>query len=126
MSLKDLTSVRDSTNQLVQSVQCYNVKPLILQGFIGPFLTLQTILCVWYFYSDENYSDIYIIAGGSLCLLQLLAFLSGIWSVHCLCFLSYSKVCLKVYFSFLELKFHFFTGKKCSRCSLGQSSAHFK
>ncbi|XP_027197116.2 endoplasmic reticulum transmembrane helix translocase [Dermatophagoides pteronyssinus] len=90
--LKDLTSVRDSTDQLVQKVQCYNVKPLILQGFIGPFFTLQSILCVWYFYSDENYSDIYIITGGTLCLLQVLTFLSGMWSVHCLCFLSYSKV----------------------------------
>lgn len=96
--LKDLTSVRDSTDQLVQKVQCYNVKPLILQGFIGPFFTLQSILCVWYFYSDENYSDIYIITGGTLCLLQVLTFLSGMWSVHCLCFLSYSKVYSEVFY----------------------------
>jgi len=91
----DLTSVRDSSDQLVKSVQCYNPKTLYLHGYIAPFVFVYILLfSVWftYFSHDAEFTDYYFITIGALVFVQILVYLSSLWSVHCYAFLAFSKV----------------------------------
>lgn len=95
MNVEDLGAVRDSSDQLVQSVQYYNAKSLLFHGYLTPFLIIHLISTFWYLFTDNDQTDLYIIASIILVLIQCLTFLSILWSVHCLCFLSYTKVLIE-------------------------------
>lgn len=92
MNVEDLGAVRDSSDQLVQSVQYYNTKPILFHGYLAPFILIHTITTFWCILTDFNHTDLYLIACVILVLIQCLTFLSILWSVHCLCFLAYKKV----------------------------------
>lgn len=92
----DLASVRDSSDQLVKSVQCYNPRPLFLHGYIVPFVSAYlTLFSVWFLYYSGNpeYTDYYFVSVGALVFIQILVYLSSLWSVHCYAFLAFTKVC---------------------------------
>lgn len=96
MGAMDLTSVRDSSDQLVKSVQCYNPKPLLLHGYIAPFVSAYAVLFyVWFVHlgADPDYADYYFISIGASVFIQILVYLSSLWSVHCYAFLAFTKVC---------------------------------
>lgn len=91
----DLTSVRDSNDQLVKSVQCYNPKALLFHGYILPFVSAYLALfALWisYYADDPEFTDYYFISIGVLIFIQVLVYLSSLWSVHCQAFLSFYKV----------------------------------
>ncbi|KAI2811031.1 hypothetical protein BLOT_002201 [Blomia tropicalis] len=90
----DLTSVRDSNDQLVKSVQCYNPKALLFHGYILPFVSAYLALfALWisYYADDPEFTDYYFISIGVLIFIQVLVYLSSLWSVHCQAFLSFYK-----------------------------------
>ncbi|KAH9393866.1 hypothetical protein TYRP_021398 [Tyrophagus putrescentiae] len=94
MGAMDLTSVRDSSDQLVKSVQCYNPKPLLLHGYIAPFVSAYAVLFyVWFVHlgADPDYTDYYFISIGASVFIQILVYLSSLWSVHCYAFLAFTK-----------------------------------
>ncbi|KPM08757.1 cation-transporting ATPase 13A1-like protein [Sarcoptes scabiei] len=87
------SSVKDSHDQLVQSVQLYRGRSVLLHGYMSPFFVIYTALFSWFWiYLDDDEIDYLVLVCGLLFLIQLLAFFFTIWSVHCRCFLSYTKV----------------------------------
>lgn len=90
-----LTSVLDSTDELVQSVQYYNAKPLMYHGYIAPFVVIyfaiSSMLFQRYRSGEEDFLDIFIIVAACV-IAQILVYLFSLWSVHCYCYLAFSKV----------------------------------
>lgn len=129
MGQLDLTSVRDSSDQLVKSVHCYNPRSLYLHGYIAPFVSAYFFLFyIWfgYYSSDPQYTDYYFVSVGVLVFIQILVYLSSLWSVHCQAFLAFNKVCLS--FSPIESfsLVHFSKGIKRDQCSFRESMSHSK
>lgn len=90
------SAVRDSSDRLVQSVQCYNPRPLILHGYMGPFVMAYIALFYTWttnYIDDPKFTEYYFIAIGALIFLQVLVYLFSLWNVHCLAFLAFRKVC---------------------------------
>ncbi|XP_060069748.1 endoplasmic reticulum transmembrane helix translocase-like [Ylistrum balloti] len=80
-------------NEEVQSVTCYNIRPLILHGYIGPFVLLYS---VWFYcwtcvYGLEEYYEAGLIALAFIGFLQILSSLFCLWSVDVRCVFTCSK-----------------------------------
>lgn len=90
------SSVKDSQNELVKSVSCYNEKPLILHGYIGPFVSIYVLLVYTWFtkYLHSDAQETWFIAVAAMVLLQILSYLFCHWSVHVRCFLAFTRVSL--------------------------------
>ncbi len=88
------SSVRESSDQLVKSVDCYNSRPLLLHGYIAPFVSIYVILMYnWLnYYSTSNSQEIWFIFVAIIVVLQILCYLFSHWSVSCNCFLAFTKV----------------------------------
>ena len=84
--------VRDSVDELVQSVTCYNVRPLSLHGYIGPFVALYAGLIYSWFtkYSHQESAEIWFISVAISVTIQILTYLTCLWSVRVNCWLAYS------------------------------------
>src|SRR5688572_3698721 len=91
-----MVAVKDSIDELVQSVSCYNPRPLALHGYIGPFVSIYVLLVYSWFstFSGLEFQESWFIAVAVVVVLQVLSYLSCVWSVHINCFLAYSKVSL--------------------------------
>ena len=88
-----------SIDDLVHSVTLYIGRPLILHGYILPFLFFYLALAWTYFAASPNdYYEASLIAFAGLVCLQILTYLFCHWSVHIRCFLT----CKKVGFEFKE------------------------
>ena len=94
-----MVAVRDSVDELVQSVSYYNPRTLVLHGYIGPFVSIYALLIYSWLttYSVSDSRDIWFLYVGIAVVFQILAFLFCLWSVHVYCFLAYNKV--RVYLS---------------------------
>lgn len=90
-------STQDKIDELVDHVVYYNPKPLLAHGYMSPFIAIYLILGGLLFsryqtaVDVDEYSDIFIAVSVSV-VLQILVLLSSLWSVHCRCFLAFSKV----------------------------------
>lgn len=89
-----MASVKDSVNELVQSVSCFNYRPLFLHGYIGPFISIYFFLIyTWYTkYSSEPFEETWLIGVAAIVVVQILSYLFCHWSVHVKCFLAFSRV----------------------------------
>jgi len=81
-------------NEEIQSVTYYNILPLFLHGYIGPFVILYG---VWYYcwtfvYGLEDYFEAGLIVLALIGFIQILVSLFCVWSVSVRCFLTCSKV----------------------------------
>ncbi|CAG2120251.1 unnamed protein product, partial [Medioppia subpectinata] len=88
-----MESIRESSDQLVKSVECYNSRPLVLHGYFGPFVSIYIILIYnWLtYYSQTESQEIWFIAVAVVVVLQILSYLFSHWSVHCKSFLAFTK-----------------------------------
>lgn len=89
-----MAPVKDSVDELVQSVSCYNPRPVLLHGYLGPFISLYLVLVYTWFtkYSEVEFQESWLIIVAALVATQILSYLFCHWSVHVKCFLTYSKV----------------------------------
>ena len=81
----------------IQHISLHNLRPLILHGYIGPFLVLYGLwLYMWVVvYGVEGYFEGGLIAVAIIGLLQILCCLFCHWFVGIRCALTCSKVCLQ-------------------------------
>lgn len=89
-----MTIIKDSVDELVSYVSCYKPRPLFFHAYIGPFVSIYSILIYqWLINSSlaEN-QEFWFISVIALVVLQVLSYLFCHWSVHVNCFLAYSKV----------------------------------
>lgn len=95
-------------DDLVQSVVCYNPRPLLFHGYLAPFFVLQAFV-YYYFSFDETsvdpsdptkdisseaskrHNEIWVIAVMVSVAIQIIAYLFCHWSVDVKCWLSYSR-----------------------------------
>lgn len=89
-----MAPIKDSVDELVQSVSCYNPRPLILHGYLGPFVSLYLVLIYSYLTksAEVELQETWLIAVAALVAAQILSYLCCHWSVHIKCFLTHSKV----------------------------------
>ena len=82
----------------IQHISLHNLRPLILHGYIGPFLILYGVwLYMWVvIYGLEGYFEAGLIALAMIGLLQILCCLFCHWFVSVQCALTCSKVCLQL------------------------------
>ncbi|OWF35828.1 manganese-transporting ATPase 13A1-like [Mizuhopecten yessoensis] len=80
-------------NDEVQSVTCYNIRPLIFHGYIGPFVLIYGIwfYCWTCIYGLEDYYEAGLIALAFIGFLQILTSLFCLWSEDVRCILTCSK-----------------------------------
>lgn len=99
-----MAPVRDGVDELVQSVSYYNPRPLVLHGYIGPFISIYALLIYSWMtkYSLTDSHDIWFLYVGIAVVFQILAFLFCLWSVHVHCFLAYNKVRLVQLYLFTD------------------------
>ena len=81
-------------NDEIQSVSYYNIRHLVLHGYIAPFICLYLI---WFYmlmfvYGVEEYFEASLIALAVIGLLQILVSLFCLWSVDVRCALTCAKV----------------------------------
>lgn len=83
-----------SVNEEIQSITCYNIRPLFFHGYIGPFVILYSAwFYFWVFvYGLEHYFEAGLIALAIIGLFQILASLFCVWSVDVRCKLTCAKV----------------------------------
>ncbi|XP_029648967.1 manganese-transporting ATPase 13A1 [Octopus sinensis] len=83
-----------NVNDEIKSLTYFNVRPVILRGFVGPFLILY--ICWFYLwivvYGVEEYFDAGIIAVGIIVFVHTLTGLFCVWSVHVQCALTCTSV----------------------------------
>lgn len=93
-----MEAVRESSDQLVRSVECYTSRALILHGYIGPFVSIYIILIYnWLsYYSHTDSQELWFIAVAVVVVFQILSYLFSHWSVHCKSFLAFTKVWYRV------------------------------
>lgn len=89
-----MAPVRDSVDELVKSVSCYNPRTLVLHGYIGPFVTLYVMLMYSWIthYSLQESQEVWFLSVAAAVVVQILMYLFCMWSVDVHCFLAYSKV----------------------------------
>lgn len=92
------TAVRDGVDELVQTVTYYNPRPLVLHGYIGPFVSIYALLIYSWLttFSVSENRDLWFLYVGIAVVFQILAFLFCLWSVHVHCFLAYNRVCTQL------------------------------
>ncbi|XP_013085670.2 endoplasmic reticulum transmembrane helix translocase-like [Biomphalaria glabrata] len=78
----------------IQRLSYYNIRPLLLHGYVFPFLFVYAAWAyVWaYVYGINDYYEGGLIALAGIGLLQILTSLFCLWSVHVRCALTCSKV----------------------------------
>ncbi|RWS25769.1 manganese-transporting ATPase 13A1-like protein [Leptotrombidium deliense] len=88
-----MSAVKDSCDELVASVSCYNSRPVILHGYIAPFISIYTVfIYLWLSNKVEpEFLETWFISAIAFVALQILCYLFCHWSVHVKCFLAYSK-----------------------------------
>ncbi|XP_054157015.1 endoplasmic reticulum transmembrane helix translocase-like [Oppia nitens] len=89
-----MEAISESSDQLVKSVDCYTSRPLILHGYIGPFVSIYVILIYnWlsYYSQQDSSQEIWFIAVALVVVVQILAYLFSHWSVHCKSFFAFTK-----------------------------------
>ncbi|KAI1289846.1 Endoplasmic reticulum transmembrane helix translocase [Halotydeus destructor] len=89
-----MAPVRDGVDELVQSVRCVNPRPLVLHGYMGPFVSIYVLLIYSWFttYSEADSQEIWFISVAVSVVAQVLCYLFCVWSVEVNCFLAYNKV----------------------------------
>ena len=94
MVLMNLSNPCHTTIRVIlQSVSYYNPRPLILHGYLGPFVSIYGLLIYsWLSNTSTDPYDIWFLYLGIAVVFQVLAFLFCLWSVHVHCFLAYNKV----------------------------------
>ena len=81
-------------NEEIDNISLYNINPLLLHGYIGPFVALYGLwLYFWtVVYGVDDYFEAGLIALAIIGLLQILVSLFCLWFVPVRCFLTCSKV----------------------------------
>jgi cation-transporting ATPase 13A1 len=88
-----MAPVRDSVDELVKSVSCYNHRTVVLHGYIGPFATIYALLMYSWIthYSVQESQEVWFLSVAAAVICQILMYLFCMWSVDVHCFLAYSK-----------------------------------
>ena len=81
-------------NDEIEQISLYNVRPLLLHGYIAPFLVLYSVwLYMWTIvYGVNDYFEAGLIVLAIVGLLQILSGLFCLWFVEVRCLLTCSKV----------------------------------
>ena len=89
-----------SISEDVQSICYYSPLPVLLHGYVAPFLVIYVLeLYVWLMvYGLEEYFEAGCIAFAATAVLQVVACLFCVWSVHVRCLFT----CRKVTYSILR------------------------
>ncbi|XP_053209621.1 endoplasmic reticulum transmembrane helix translocase-like [Panonychus citri] len=89
-----MAKIRDSVDELVSHVSCYNSRPLLFHLYLAPFLCIYVFLInLWFVkYSTTESQEIWFIWVAVAVILQILTYLFCHWSVDVNCFLAFSKV----------------------------------
>lgn len=89
-----MAPVRDSVDELVQSVNCYNMRPLLLHGYFAPFVTIYAVLVYQWltYFSLQESQEVWFICVAVAVVSQILTYLTCLWSVRVNCWLAYSYV----------------------------------
>lgn len=87
-----MVRVRDSVDELVQSVTCYNIRPLALHVYFAPFVLIYAFLMFkWFtYFSQQESQEMWFICVAVAVVCQILAYLMSLWSVRVNCWFAYS------------------------------------
>lgn len=87
-----MAPVRDSVDELVQSVDCYNMRPLMLHGYLTPFVAIYAVLMYkWLtYFSMQESQEMWFILVAIAVAAQILTYLTSLWSVRVNCWMAYS------------------------------------
>lgn len=87
-----MARVRDGVDELVESVTCYNMRPLALHVYFAPFVLIYAVLMYKWFtvYSQQESQEIWFIFVAVAVVSQILAYLMSLWSVRINCWFAYS------------------------------------
>lgn len=95
-----------TVDEEIKTLTYYNFRPLLLRGYVGPFLVLYILWLYVFVYGTKDYFDAGVIAVGIILFIHVLTRLFCVWSVHVQCALTCSVVSL--------IQFFTLSGKKTS------------
>ena len=89
-----------SISEDVQSISYYSPSPILLHGYVGPFIIIYVLeVYVWLTaYRIDEYFEAGCIAIAATAVVQVVTCLFCVWSVHVRCLLTCKKVNIFYYF----------------------------